>query len=147
MFDAAFFVSLCLCGSFPSLLEDKPQRQLDDARLRVADTAAGNAGAGNLTERAAGERGIWISKQWMVQRVEHLGAELQPCSLVNVRPFSDAEIKIRSRRSTECVPANVPICPLRRIVHRIESLSGRGSQATGRKRVGIEEVVAAPSVE
>src|SRR5262245_48843654 len=85
---ASFAVKL-LCGS-ETLLEEQPQRQLDDARLRVRDAAAGRAGAGNLTKRAAGEGGVWSSEQWMVQSVEHFRAELQPHSLVNIRPFSDA---------------------------------------------------------
>src|SRR5215510_1501535 len=128
-------------------LEDQPQRQLDDARLRVGDTTLGSAGAGNLAERCAGERGIWRPEQRVVQRVKHLGAKLELYSLVNVRPFSNAQIKIRSCGSAECIPSKRSVCPLRRIVHRIESLRGCGGQSTCGERGGIEEIVAGSSIE
>jgi len=90
------------------LLEDKPQRQLDDARLRLC----GAAGTGNLAESAAGDGGIWISEQRMVQRVEHVRTELQLYPFIDVRPFSDAQIDVGPCGSAECIPAARPVCAL-----------------------------------
>src|SRR5207249_5021882 len=78
----------------------------------------------NLADSAAGQRRIRITEQHEIRHVEHFRAKLQFTLLVEVRDLGDTYVDVGSGRSAERISAEGAVCALRRIVHRIKSLSG-----------------------
>ena len=126
-----------MANSFPVFAADpssevKLQRQLDDPRLRVGCASGGR----NLTESSAGERRVRIAEQGQIRQVEHFRPELQLTALVDVGDLGNTDVDIGARWSTESIPAQGAVCPLRGIVDRIKPLRCCRYQRGSRERAG-----------
>jgi hypothetical protein len=99
-------------SAFQLRLEIKPQSELDDAVSTRISSGRSKLPEVSILNIRRGSCRLRRQEVRVVEQVEEVGLEGQPCRLPHLEPLADVEVNIGVVRTVDCVTPNWSIAPV-----------------------------------